>query len=71
MKKTFGGSVIKQILKEVSVYFNPGNMVGIMGPSGSGKTTLLDLLTGRRETGISKVHTHASLSIGSPSIQLY
>ena len=55
MKKTFGGRVIKKILKEVSVYFNPGNMVGIMGPSGSGKTTLLDLLTGRRKTGTIKV----------------
>ena len=66
MKKTFGGRVIKQILKEVSVYFNPGNMVGIMGPSGSGKTTLLDLLTGRRKKGIIKVHTRALLSTTTP-----
>ena len=45
----------KNILKGVSVYFNPGKMVGIMGPSGCGKTTFLDLLTGRRKTGIIKV----------------
>ena len=54
-KKRFGGRVTKEILKDVSVYFNPGNMVGIMGPSGSGKTTLLDVLTGRRTTGTIKV----------------
>ena len=43
------------ILDGVSVFFNPGEMVGIMGPSGCGKTTFLDLLTGRRKTGTIKV----------------
>ena len=44
-----------KILDGVSVFFNPGEMVGIMGPSGCGKTTFLDLLTGRRKTGTVKV----------------
>ena len=44
-----------KILDGVSVFFNPGEMVGIMGPSGCGKTTFLDLLTGRRKTGTIKV----------------
>ena len=38
----------KDILKGISLYFNPGSIIGIMGPSGSGKTTFLDILTGRR-----------------------
>ena len=45
----------KEILKGVSLYFNPSSMIAIMGPSGCGKTTFLDLLTGRRQNGISKV----------------
>ena len=54
-RKFFGIQVTKEILKNISVYFNPGNIVGIMGPSGSGKTTLLDILTGRRTAGTTKV----------------
>ncbi len=49
-KKMFGYRK-KQILKAISVYFNPGEMIGVMGPSGCGKTTFLDLMTGRRKTG--------------------
>lgn len=49
--KCFREYTTKEILKEVSLYFNPGSMIGLMGPSGCGKTTFLDILTGRRETG--------------------
>ena len=55
MKKAFGGRVIKEILRGISIYFNPGEMIGIMGPSGCGKTTFLDVLTARRKTGTFKV----------------
>ena len=55
VEESFGGLVSKEILRGVSAYFNPGNMIGIMGPTGSGKTTLLDVLTGRRTAGTIKV----------------
>ena len=58
MKTAFGGRVVKEILKGISIYFNPGEMIGIMGPSGCGKTTFLDLLTARRKTGNCKVHMY-------------
>lgn len=50
----------KKVLKNVSVYFNPGNLIAIMGPSGCGKTTLLDLLTGRRRYGHKEVRARKS-----------
>eukprot|EP00731_Ephydatia_muelleri_P033340 Em0028g15a len=47
----FGAYTEKEILNGISIYFNPGQLTGIMGPSGCGKTTFLDILTGRRKTG--------------------
>lgn len=49
--KCFQEYTTKDILKGISLYFNPGSMIGIMGPSGCGKTTFLDILTGRRRKG--------------------
>ena len=34
------------VLKEVSLYVKPGEVVGLLGPNGAGKTTLMKILSG-------------------------
>ena len=64
-KKMFGYRE-KAILKGISIYFNPGEMIGVMGPSGCGKTTFLDIMTARRKTGNFTVSTLRMNRIRSP-----
>lgn len=41
------------LIKDVSGFAMPGDMIVIMGPSGCGKTTLLNILAKRKEIGVS------------------
>jgi putative ABC transport system ATP-binding protein len=42
------GEFEHQVLQEVSLHLNPGEVVGLTGPSGSGKSTLLTIIGGLR-----------------------
>ena len=42
VKKTFGSL---EVLKDISIEVNEGEVVAIIGPSGSGKSTFADALT--------------------------
>ena len=37
----------KQVLKEISIEIQKGEVFGLLGPSGAGKTTLIKLITGQ------------------------
>ncbi|KAJ4003081.1 hypothetical protein NW752_011743 [Fusarium irregulare] len=41
----------KQLLKQVSGFVKPGQLVALMGSSGAGKTTLMDVLAQRKDSG--------------------
>ncbi len=37
----------KQVLSDVSMHINKGEIIGLLGPSGAGKTTLVNIITGQ------------------------
>ena len=41
-----------QLLKNIDLYAEPGQLVALMGGSGAGKTTLMDVVAGRKTQGL-------------------
>ncbi|EQC30757.1 hypothetical protein SDRG_11518 [Saprolegnia diclina VS20] len=48
---TLPTKVERQLLNNISAYFQPGKMTALMGATGAGKTTLMDVIAGRKTGG--------------------
>jgi len=59
--KQFGGQVV---LRDVSVEFSTGHVVGLVGPNGAGKTTLFKLITGQLAPDLGTVTLSKGLEVG-------
>lgn len=57
-------------LQEVSLQFQPGEVVSIVGPNGAGKTTLVNVLTGYLKTTHGDVQFHGQSISGVGPIKL-
>ena len=53
VKKSYDG---KDILKDINLEIENGEIVSILGPSGCGKTTLLNLILGITEIDSGKIY---------------
>jgi putative ABC transport system ATP-binding protein len=51
------GSLDKQVLFDINLEINPGELIILTGPSGSGKTTLLSLIGGLRSVQEGSIRT--------------
>ncbi len=46
----------REILRDIGLEMNPGDVLGIIGPNGAGKTSLLEILSGRYHPKTGSVH---------------
>ena len=54
IKNLHAGVDGKEILKDLNLSINPGEMHAIMGRNGSGKSTLANVITGREDYNVTK-----------------
>lgn len=54
----------KEILRDISLAIEPGEIVTIVGPNGSGKTSLLKTLIGAIQPSSGQIQQHTDLRLG-------
>ncbi|MEE4240607.1 MAG: ATP-binding cassette domain-containing protein, partial [Desulfopila sp.] len=65
--KHYGGT---QVLEEVTLHVDKGELVSIIGPSGAGKTTLLKIIAGLEEADGGSITSAADLK-NNPAILVF
>ena len=60
MKKSFGEV---EVLKDISMKVEEGEVFGIIGPSGSGKSTLLRCATGLETPDSGEIHYNGTFGL--------
>ena len=68
MKKSFGEV---EVLKDISMKVEEGEVFGIIGPSGSGKSTLLRCATGLETPDSGEIHYNGTFGLVFQNFNLF